>query len=397
MIDRGTAAFRRIALTMVLAGFTTFATLYGVQPLLPLFSDAFHVSPAAAGLSMSATTMSMAIGMLGIGAISDLWSRKRWMTVSLLASAALSLLLSLSPNFPALLLLRVLQGFTLAALPAIAMTYLSEEIAPTSLGYAMGLYISGNSLGGMLGRLLSGAITDWLGWPAAMFFLGVLGVASGILFSLLLPPSAYDAKRSLQRGPLLTTVVDALRQRELLLLFGMGFGLMGCFVCLFNYIGFHLSEAPYRLSQTWLGWIFSVYLAGTFSSTWMGKQSVKHGMGTMMLSGVLLMIVGSVLTLHASLPVIIAGLAIFSFGFFGSHSIASSWVGRIAGELKAQASSLYLFFYYIGSSVIGAFGGTFWSAYDWGGIVLLILVILLPSLLVSLKMTKRQSKAGRMG
>ena len=40
----------------------------------------------------------------------------------------------------------------------------------------------------------------------------------------------------------------------------------------------------------------------------------------------------------------ITGLLLLTFGFFGSHSIASSWVGRRATHDKAQASSLYLFF-----------------------------------------------------
>jgi hypothetical protein len=62
----------------------------------------------------------------------------------------------------------------------------------------------------------------------------------------------------------------------------------------------------------------------------------------------------SVLTLSNRLWLIIAGVAILTFGFFASHSIASSWVGAGARQAKAQASSLYLLAYYLGSSIAGS-------------------------------------------
>ena len=69
--------------------------------------------------------------------------------------------------------------------------------------------------------------------------------------------------------------------------------------------------------------------------------------------------------ISGTLPVVIAGIAVLTFGFFGAHSIASAWVGRRARTAKAQAASLYLFLYYVGSSVIGSLGGIFWERNGW--------------------------------
>lgn len=88
----------------------------------------------------------------------------------------------------------------------------------------------------------------------------------------------------------------------------------------------------------------------------------------------LAMAAGVLLTLATALPGIIAGVALFTIGFFGVHSVASSWVGRRASTAKAQASALYLFFYYLGSSVSGTAGGIFWLHWGWWGVVGLIVL-----------------------
>src|SRR5207245_7359549 len=93
-------------------------------------------------------------------------------------------------------------------------------------------------------------------------------------------------------------------------------------------------------------------------------------------------------TLANSLVMIIAGVAILTFGFFGAHSVASSWVGLRARHSKGQASALYLFSYYFGSSVVGYCGGFFWQAAGWPGVAAFTGSMLFIALLVSLKLTR---------
>jgi YNFM family putative membrane transporter len=387
-MQQGTPAFRKANWALFAGGWCTFAILYCTQPLMPEFSREFHLSPAAASLSLSVTTITLAVSMLLIGSLSESWGRKPVMTFSLFAASILSVLTAWVPDFHVLLAARILQGIALAGLPAIAMAYLGEEVAPTSLGMAMGLYISGNSIGGMGGRILTGMLTDLFNWRVAIGAIGLLSVAASVLFWLMLPPSKNFRPRPLEMGKLFTSLAGHLKDPGLLCLYGVSFLLMGSFVTLYNYIGYLLVAPPYSLSQTVVGWIFVVYTVGTFSSTWMGRLADRHSRRKVLWIALLIMFISACLTLFGPLWLKIAGLAGFTFGFFGGHSIASSWVGRRAVQNKAQASSLYLFFYYLGSSIGGTAGGLFWSAFGWGGVVSMIACFLALALVLSLCLTR---------
>jgi len=99
-----------------------------------------------------------------------------------------------------------------------------------------------------------------------------------------------------------------------------------------------------------------------------------------------MMLVGVGLTMLSSLWLIMLGIVAITFGFFGGHSIVSSWVGRRAGNAKAQASSMYLFGYYMGSSIAGASGGLFYAAAGWNGVAAFVGVLVLIGLLIAWKL-----------
>lgn len=385
-IQQGTPAFRRINIALFAGGFVTFAAMYCTQPLLPIYTREFALTPATASLSVSVTTGTLAVFLLVAGSLSEAWGRKPLMVASLLATAALTILAALSPSFGVLLVLRGLQGAALAGLPAIAMAYLSEEIAPRSLGLAMGMYISGNSVGGMGGRISVGIIADTTSWRIALATLGIVSIGVSVWFWRNLPPSRSFHPRPLAVGKLTRSLLRHLTDPGLLCLYGIGFLLMGGFVALYNYVAFLLIGAPYRIPAAIADWIFVVYLVGTFSSTWMGRLADRLGRRKVLWAGITIMLGGALLTLSVVLPLKVLGVAVFTFGFFGGHSIASSWVGRRATHDVAQASSLYLFAYYVGSSIGGFVGGLFWARFGWDGVIGMIGVALVVALLLALRL-----------
>ena len=95
------------------------------------------------------------------------------------------------------------------------------------------------------------------------------------------------------------------------------------------------------------------------------------------------MLAGVTMTLASALAVIVAGVAVFTFGFFGAHSIASGWVGQRALTARAQASALYLLCYYLGSSVVGSVGGLAYKHEGWPGVVVMVAGLLLLALVAS--------------
>ncbi len=385
-IRHGTPAFRRTNLALFSSGFATFGLLYCVQPLMPAFSRAFNVDATSSSLSLSLTTGVMAVAMLLAGAISDAWGRKPIMLASLLGSSVLVLLTAMAPNWSSFLLLRALLGVTLAGLPAVAMTYLSEEVHGESIGYAMGLYIGGNAIGGMSGRILSGVAADHASWRVAIGIIGALGLVAAYLVARGLPPSLHFQKRRAHPRVLAGAFASLWRDKGLPWLFAEGFLLMGAFVTIYNYVGYRLLAPPFSLSQSHVGAIFMVYLVGVVGSAWIGSLAGKLGRRRVLWTTFVMMLAGVALTASGSLWAIVAGIALLTFGFFGGHSIASSWVGNRAPSAKAHASSFYLFSYYMGSSIAGSLGGLAWTHAGWAGVASYVAVLVLAGFAIALKL-----------
>jgi YNFM family putative membrane transporter len=274
----------------------------------------------------------------------------------------------------------------LGGMPAVAMAYLSEEIEGKSLGLSMGMYIGGSAFGGMVGRVLASIISDIWSWRVGLAAMGVAGLYAAWEFRRSLPESSNF--RPGQRGfrPLVGGIRAHLRDAGLPWLFTLSFLLMGCFVSLYNYIGYRLLAAPFGLRQSAVGALSVLYLLGIFSSVWAGRLADKLGRRNVLWLVMIAMLAGLLLTLVAALPAIVAGTGLFTFGFFASHSVASSWVGRRARPPQALASAIYLFFYYLGSSVIGSFSGLVWEHAGWAGVVAMLGATLVLAMLIALRL-----------
>ncbi|EGD59217.1 MFS family transporter [Novosphingobium nitrogenifigens DSM 19370] len=369
-IERGSPAYRRASLALFLAGFATFSLLYCVQPLLPEFARDYRISPTASSMALSLTTGALAVSILVSGAVSQGLPRRGLMFASMLLAGLCNLLAALAPNWSLLLAARFCEGLVLGGVPAVAMAWLAEEIHPRDLGKAMGLYVAGTAFGGMMGRVGMGLLVEWESWRLAMATLGALGLASALGFAVLLPPSRrFVAASALGLGHHVRVWSSHLRHRDLPRLFAIGFLLTSVFVTLFNYAGFRLSAPPFRLGPTAISLIFLSYISGMFASPWAGQLADRFGRRRPLTGSLALMVTGSLITLSVSLPVVAIGILLVTIGFFGAHAVASGWVGRLAGDAKGHASSLYLLSYYMGSSFVGSAGGWFWQAHGWAGVV----------------------------
>ena len=364
-LSRGTPAYRRATFALFCAGFATFALLYCIQPLLPMLAAHFSVSAASSSLALSLTTLSLAVCLLISGALAESWGRKPVMAAALGLASLLGLASVLVDSWQLLLALRALLGLALSGLPALAMAYVGEEFEPESLPAAMGLYIGGTALGGMLGRLLSGLLSDLGGWQLALGGIASLGLLALVVFVWLLPPSRHFTAQPLSLRILLANFRLHLGNPVLRGLFLQGFLLMGGFVALFNYIGFRLAGEPFGLSSTLIGLLFVVYLGGIFSAGWAGRLVPRFGARQVLRGGVALMLIGVGLCATSWLVSIVLGLGLFTLGFFAAHAVASGQVGSHAKGARAQASALYLCAYYLGSSVVGYGAGYVWDHAGW--------------------------------
>ncbi|KKW68847.1 membrane protein [Lampropedia cohaerens] len=379
-IRRGTSAYWRASLALFCAGYATFSLLYCVQPLLPALAREFQISAATSSLSLSVSTLALAFGLLPAGALAEVVNRKRMMTIALAVASAAALLGAFASHWTLLVATRLALGLALSGLPALAMAYVSEEFERSTLAAAMGLYISGTVLGGMLGRTVTGFLADGLGWRWALGGMGVLAVLALALFVWLLPPARAFQAEAPQLRHLMANFAEHLRNPLLRILYVLGFLLMGCFVALFNYVGFRLEGPPFFLSASQAGLLFLTYLGGVASARMAAPLRGRFGERAALSGAVATMLLGLLLCAASSIWVLTVGVGVFALAFFAAHSMISAQVGATASHAKAQASSLYLSCYYLGSSLIGSGAGLLWQHGGWTGLLIALGFLLLCAL-----------------
>lgn len=300
MADSSGAA--RATLALAIAGFTCFALLYGTQPILPQLTQSFGVSPTAASLTVAAGTGAMAFLLIPLSLFADRFGRERLMRWGLAGAGVFSLASAAAQDFPTLLVSRIAVGTCIAGVPAAAMAYLGDEVAPDSRSRAMGLYIAANALGGMSGRFLVAAVTDGLGWRYGLAATGILGAVAAAVFWRLLPPARHFVPRSLQPRALLADARAIFADAGLARIFVTAFLAMGAFVGAYNYLAFRLGQPPYGLGPAAIGAIFLMYAIGSASSAWTGQAVPRLGRSRILLFMSVAMVAGLAVTLATPSP-----------------------------------------------------------------------------------------------
>ncbi|WP_417366920.1 MFS transporter [Glutamicibacter arilaitensis] len=385
-IEPHTPAYRGMLLALFAGGVATFSQLYAVQGLLPVIAGYFQISSSQAALAVSSATLGLALAVTPWAIISDRMGRRKVISVALVSSVALGLLSTQSVNFEALVVIRFFEGVALAGVPGSALAFLVDEISPRAVAVASGTYISGTTLGGLAGRLVASFVGDPAGWRWGIAAVSIMaGIAT--LFFLLKAPDAQGFEPI--RNQSLRAIAGKFSRAfhgKIALVYAQGFLLMGGFVAVYNYLAFRLEAAPYLIPPSLAALVFLAYLSGTYTSVASGKVVAKLGRRNTLRISILVSALGLLGTLADSLVIIIAGLLIFTAGFFAAHAVASGWVPVLATGARAQASSLYNLFYYVGSSLLGWLIGIPFIHYGWVSVVLSVaglqvLAIILASFL----------------
>lgn len=370
---RGSTDYRRLLGALFCAGVATFAQLYSPQAVLPLIARTLNTGAASSALMVSASTIGLAVGVIGWSTLADRIGRVPAMSYSVCIATGLALLVPFAPTFQLLLAGRFAEGLALGGVPAIAVAYLTEEIEAGHAARAAGTYVAGTTIGGLLGRLVAAPVAEFTDWRWAMFVVGLLCSAAAVGFMRLAPePQGFVPAAEETEGSLAHRLAANLRNPRQLVLYLQAFLLMGGFVAMYNFLGFRLSAAPFGLPQTVVSLVFVAYLAGTWASAWAGAAASRYGRRPVLLGSVAVMGIGVVITLSHNLFAVLAGLLVATAGFFGAHATASGWTGQLATVGKAQAGSLYNLAYYAGSSVIGWVGGIAFDAAGWTAVAAVI-------------------------
>ncbi|WZH53651.1 MAG: MFS transporter [Nocardioides alkalitolerans] len=368
---RGSGDYRRLVVALFAAGFATFAQIFDAQAVLPALARDLDVPPATAALAVSATTTGLACSVLVWASVSDRIGRTRAMTWSLGVATVLSLLAPLMPSLTAVVALRALTGVALGAVPAVAMAYLNEEVRRDQVAVAAATYIAGNTIGGIVGRLVAGPVSEWVGWRAGLLAVAALCAVLAWVFWRVVPAPRGFAGRP-QGDRAVRRVLRHLRTRPLVATYVAGFCLMGSFATVFNYLGFRVTAPPFAVPEQLVSLLFLVYLCGTLASRLGGSVVTRVGALPVVLVGVVTVLVSLPLLLADDLVVVVLGLAVFTAGIFCAHPVTSSLSGQLARSGRAQSTALYQLSWLAGVAVVGWASGHVYDVRGWASMLLVV-------------------------
>ena len=356
-----TVRFRLIRNCMLLSGISVFAQLYLFQPILSDLCRFFSITPATSSLTVSITTVGIAVGLLYWAFKADSISREKLMGISLILSSVITIVSAFVGNYFVLLVLSLIKGIALA----------------------ISLYLSGNTLGGMLGRVVATLVAGYGGWQLAALFIGIGSLIVGGFFCKMIPAGKNFSATPFTLREKITQMRSLLTQPTFISMYMIAALSMGIFVSVYTYLSFLLESPLFALPHHLVAMIFMMYIAGIIGSVVAGSLSDKFAPEILLQGTLLLMGIGMSCLLVMKLWIIVLGLGILTFSFFGTHTLASRIVSIHAQNIKSSATCIYWLFYYLGSSLIGSLTGIVFVSNGWFSLVEILLLLLWGALIIA--------------
>ncbi|HDX8818353.1 TPA: MFS transporter [Klebsiella michiganensis] len=383
----------RIILALALSGLAELASLFFIQPLLPVLAVEYDVPVSQVSIILSAETALLAIGLLFTRTLSDHYGRKKLIIVSLLLGGLLTMLCPLVESWAMLVALRAVIGLALSGIAAAATAYISEEVAPVVAGVVTGYFVFGNSMGGMSGRIVASQLIDHISINTIFYGFAISLILVALLVNFLLPASQnFKPTQNLNVLRVVKGAASHFKNKKLALAFVISFIIFGVFTSLYNYLAFFLKGEPFHISPANAGLLSFSFALSFFTAPQAGRLSAKYGSMRVLRALFVMMALGMLLTLTSNVVTFIIGAVIFTGCFFGCHSIGLSWVSKNATHARGQAVALYLFFYYMGGSVIGFVNGFVFHSMGWQGMTGFIIALLAVGAVVATYLSSSETK-----
>jgi len=369
-----------------LIGFLTLVDLFATQAILPTLARQYGVAPAAMGLAVNASTMGMAFAGLAVVFVGRRINRRAGVWTSLALLSIPTALLALAPDLTTFTWLRIVQGIAMSTAFSLTMAYLAERCTAAQSATALAAYVTGGVASNLVGRLISGSLADTFGVDANFYFFAGLNLAGAVLaFAVLKQSAPMQSAAEAARSPF-AIIAGHLRNACLRTSFAIGFFILFAFIGTFTYVNFVLAREPIALSAMALGFVYFVFLPSMFTTPVAGKVAARFGARATFFASLAFALAGLPMLLSASLPIVLAGLAIVGVGTFFAQATATGFVGRAAKTDRVAASGMYLAAYYLGGLAGAAVLGQVFDRFGWpatvGGIALsLVLAAGLAALL----------------
>ncbi len=366
--SRGLEAAAR-SLVIGLTAFLTVVDLFATQAILPSLVRHYHVSPAAMGFAVNASTMGMAVSGLLVALLSRRINRRRGILVSLMLLSIPTALLAVAPDLMVFTLLRIVQGIFMSAAFTLMLAYLAEQCSAKDTASAFAAYITGNVASNLFGRLMSAALADHLGLAANFYVFALLNLCGAALVYFSLQSTKPMALTGEVAMSALAGWLAHLRNKPLCAGFAIGFLILFTFIGTFTYVNFVLVRQPIGLGPMQLGFVYFVFLPSILTTPLAGRAVGRFGTRPTFWGALAVAGLGLPLLLLPSLAGVATGLALVGVGTFFAQATATGFVSRAATGDRGSASGIYLACYFLGGLVGSAVLGQIFDRLGWPALV----------------------------
>ncbi|MFD9425712.1 MULTISPECIES: MFS transporter [unclassified Streptomyces] len=365
---------RGLILLMALAAGLSAAGNYFAQPLLDLITQDLHIGVTLAGLIVAAAQAGYALGLILLVPLGDITERRR-LAVGLFAATALFLLLTAAaPSGPLLL-----AGTALVALTSVGaqvvVPFAATLAAPEARGRVVGVVMSGVLLGGLVGRMAAGALSELGGWRTVYWVNALLMAVMAVLLHRKLPrlPVANGAAPTTY-GSLLRSTLALLREEPLLRSrSAIGAFSMASYSVQLTALTFLLTRQPYDWTAAAIGFFGLLGVIGVMGMNFAARlgdrghvQAVSGAAGILLTLAWLPLLAG-----ETSLWWLATGVIVLNIAQQAGLNSSQNVIYALRPEARNRINSAFMTLFFVGGAVGASLAAVVWAAAGWSGVCVL--------------------------
>ncbi|MEU9119073.1 MFS transporter [Streptomyces sp. NPDC048506] len=358
-------------LVLATAAAIAVSNIYFPQPLLAAIAHSFEISEKKAGLIATAGQMGYAIGIALVVPLTDAVDLRRLGAV-LPALTSLGLLAGAAAPNTLTLTIATLALSTTTVLPQIIMPVAASLAAPERVGRTMSAVSVGLTLGTLLSRTASGAISDLGGgWRSVYLIAAVLTGALVLVLPRHLPVTSGRAR--IPYGKLLVSMPRLLvLHRELRTAAFLGGTFFAAFAAFWATLAFHLAEPVFHMGSGYAGLFGLFSVPGALLAVLVGRLNDRYGFTAVTSVATLsLILCFSILGLFGDTSVValIIGSNLLSFGA-GSSTIANqARIFGISEEIRGRVNTVYMVSTFAGGAIGSLIATVVYDSHGWTGMI----------------------------
>lgn len=166
--------------------------VYIVNLALPSMIESLHTSFAVIQWVVLSYLLAIAITVLSISKLGDIWSKKKLYLIGLAIFTVSSLGCGISPTVEILIILRALQGLGAAFLSGLGTAIIVEAFPPEQRGLSLGIRAGVYGLGITLGPTIGGILMAWGDWNLIFLINVPIGLIGIFIVARFVPPSTVN-------------------------------------------------------------------------------------------------------------------------------------------------------------------------------------------------------------